>query len=453
MLAEILIPRSEFPVNSYVHFPERRVKLLEIENKVSELLTLSDLLPVRVSLATYAANYLNQVPLWMMIVAPPSSGKTEILGSMYKLPDTRLISDLTKGSLLSGTSKKDTSQGAKGGLLLEFGDFGFMIIKDMTTLLSKHPDAAAEVFGALREVYDGDFIRYFGNDGGSHKEWHGRLGVVVAVTPAIEMHRSGISSMGDRFLTIRVYNNDDLRMIQAHTALKSSGNEHIVRIEMQELAGELFQDFERNTDLRLEFLDDIHHYIAPLAALVASCRTPLERSGQNREIQFIYAPEGYARLSKQLYGLLSGSIAIGCSISEAWQSVMRVALDTIPEQRAQILETIILNEEVTGKESFTLKKLRTITRLPQTTNRRIVNDLYSVGVLDCYLGEGSKPSEYWLSGKIREYIDSFILFNEEALCISDNRNDHIPPNGNIEYREHKSVETGDTNAQEINDVA
>ncbi|MCK4807732.1 MAG: hypothetical protein KAT09_08795, partial [Candidatus Aegiribacteria sp.] len=263
MLAEILTSRLNLSVSSYVSFPKRRERLLNIENKVSELLTLSDQLPVRVSLATYAANYLKQVPLWMMIVAPPSSDKTEILGSMYKLPYSKVISDLTKGSLLSGTSKKDTPKGAKGGLLIDFGEFGFMIIKDMTTLLSKHPDAAAEVFGALREVYDGDFIRYFGNDGGTHKEWHGRLGVVVAVTPAIEKHRSGISSMGDRFLTIRVYNNDDLRMIQALTALKSSGNEHQVRREMQELAGELFQDFERNTDLRLEFLDDIHHYIAP----------------------------------------------------------------------------------------------------------------------------------------------------------------------------------------------
>ena len=452
MLAEILSYRLNITLNSYVLFPKKREKLLKIENKVSELLTLSDLFPVRVALATYAANYLKQVPLWMMIVAPPSSGKTEILGSMYKLPYSKVISDLTKGSLLSGTSKKDTTQGAKGGLLLEFGKFGFMIIKDMTTLLSKHPDAAAEVFGALREVYDGDFIRYFGNDGGSHRKWHGRLGVVVAVTPAIEKHRSGISSMGDRFLTIRVYNNDDLRMIQAYTALRTSGNEQQIRAEMQELAGQLFQDFERNTDLRLEFLDDIHHYIAPLAALVASCRTPVER-GFNREIEFIHTTEGYARLSKQLYGLLSGCIAIGCSISEAWQTVVRVALDTIPEQRAQILETVILNEEVTGKESYSLEKLRAITRLPQTTNRRIVCDLYSVGVLDCYPGEGSKPSEYWLSGKIREYIESFTLFNEKDLCIPDNRDDHIPTNSNVEYRENKSIESDDTNVEEINNVA
>ena len=453
MLAEILTYRLNITLNSYVHFPDRRLKLLEIENKVSELLTLSDLLPVRVSLATYAANYLNQVPLWMMIIAEPSSGKTEILGSMYDLPHSRVISDLTKSSLVSGTSKKETSKEAKGGLLFEFGDFGFMIIKDMTTLLSKHPDAAAELFGSLREVYDGDFIRYFGNDGGTHKEWHGRLGVIVAVTPAIEKHRSGISSMGDRFLSIRMYNCEDLRMIQAQTAMKTSGQEQQIRAEMQELTKQLFQDFKPNTDQHLEFLSGVHYYIAPLAALVASCRTPVERSGYYRDIEFIHTTEGYARLSKQLYGLLNGCIAIGCSISESWRIVVRVALDTIPEQRSQILEAVILNEEVTGRESFTLSKLKTVTRLPKRTNERIVSDLYAVNVIDCHFADGNRPFDYWLSPRIRSYIDSFTLFKEEDLCIPENRDDHIPTNSNVEYREHKPVESDDTNVEEINNVA
>ena len=453
MFAEIFTPRLNSTVSSYICFPGRREKLLKIENKVSELLTLSDHFPVRVTLATYAANYLKQVPLWMMMVAAPSNGKTEILGSMYKLPHTEVISDLTKSSFLSGASKKDTVKGATGGLLLKFGDFGFMIIKDMTTLLSKNPDAAAEVFGAFREIYDGDFIRYFGNEGGTHKEWHGRLGVIAAVTSEIEKHRSAFSVMGDRFLTIRVYNNDDLRMLQARKALSASGTEHQVRNEMQDLAGQLFQDFQPNTDLQMNFLSYIHDYIAPLAAFVASCRTPVERSGYNRDIEFIHDTEGYARLAKQLYGLFCGSITIGCSLSEAWQIVVRVALDTIPEQRSQILEAIYLHEKSTEKRSFTLNELRSITRLPQRTNERIVEDLFSVKVLECSPGTGRIPSEYWLSDLASKNIDSFTLIPEEPVCVPDNRNDPIPSNSNVEYRGNKSVESDDTTTEEINNVA
>ncbi|MCD4847588.1 MAG: hypothetical protein K8R76_05300 [Candidatus Aegiribacteria sp.] len=453
MLAEILTFKPESPVNSFIRFPYRRVKLLEIENKVSELLTLSDLLPVRVALATYAANYLKQVPLWMMMVAPPSSGKTEILGSMYNLPDTEVVSDLTKSSLLSGTSKKDKVKGATGGLLKKFGDFGFIIFKDMTSLLSKHPDVAAEVFSAFREIYDGDFIRYFGNDGGTHKEWHGRLGVLAAVTSEIEKHRSAFSVMGDRFLTIRVYNNDDLRMVQARTALRSSGKEQQIRAEMQELAGQLFQDFEPDSDLQMKSLSYIHDYITPLTAFVADCRTPVERSSYSRDIQFIHATEGYARLAKQLYGLFCGCIAIGCSLAEAWQTVVRVALDTIPEQRSQILEAIYLREKAAENHYFTLNELRLITRLPQRTNERIASDLYSVKVLDCSFGQGRTENEFWLSDKTREYVDSFTHPPEEPVCIPDNRNDPITTSGNVDYRGHKSVETEDTNIEEIDNAA
>lgn len=447
MLAEILTSKPEFPVNSYIRFPDRREKLLLIENKVSQLLALSDLLPVRVALATYAANYLDQVPLWMMMVAPPSSGKTEILGSMYHLPDTEVVSDLTKSSLLSGTSQKDKVKGATGGLLHKFGEFGFMIIKDMTTLLSKNQDAAAEVFGAFREIYDGDFIRYFGNDGGTHKEWHGRLGVLAAVTSEIEKHRSAFSAMGDRFLTIRVYNNDDLRMIQAQTALKASGKEQRVRAEMQELAEQLFQGFEQNTNLQMECLDYIHDYIAPLAAFVAACRTPVDRSSYSRDIQFIHSTEGYARLAKQLYGLFCGCITIGCSLSEAWQTVLRVALDTIPEQRSQLLEAILLHEKTAEKGCSTLNELRGMSRLPKRTNERLVIDLYSVKVLDCSFGSGSSPSAFWLSDRTRENIDSFTLSPEEPVCVPENRDDPILTNSNVDYRGHKSIETECVNGE------
>lgn len=85
---------------------------------------------------------------------------------------------------------------------------GFLILKDFTSVLSMNPDSRAELLAALREIYDGDYSRFFGSDGGTHSEWHGRIGLIAAVTPEIERHRRVITSMGDRFLFLRVFNRD-----------------------------------------------------------------------------------------------------------------------------------------------------------------------------------------------------------------------------------------------------
>ena len=82
-------------------------------------------------------------------------GKTEILGGISRLPDVHPAATVTEAALLSGTSKRDRSATAKGGLLREIGDFGIILAKDFGSVLSMHRDARGAVLAALREIYDG----------------------------------------------------------------------------------------------------------------------------------------------------------------------------------------------------------------------------------------------------------------------------------------------------------
>lgn len=452
MLARLFASGESIKNDSLVLFPERRKILLQIEEAVSELMVLSDFVPLRVALATYVANFLNQIPLWITIVAPPSSGKTEILGCLYKLPHVQVVSDLSKSSLLSGTPQKDQAKNKTGGLLLELGDFGFLVFKDMTTSLAKNKDAEAELFTAFREIYDGDYYRHFGSDGGTHKEWHGRLGVIAGVTPEIEKHRTVSSSLGDRFLTVKIYKDDDESMEQSFKALESSGSEHRIRRELQELAALLFQGIEPDTDLPKPLLRYIHQHITPLAAFVASCRTPVEHAF-NKEIEFIHQTEGYARLAKQLFGLFCGSIAIGCSLEEAWNITVRVGMDSVPEQRSQVLEAFILHGRGAGDDRFSLNQLRPITRLSTRMNQRIVDELYAVGVLEQERSSGCLPSEYWLSGRTQEQIDAICLKPQEPDCFPGFLEDPIPSDSHIENGGSNSDEHVNTCGEGVDHVA
>lgn len=449
MLAKYFTQKDDIPQNSYVHFPERRKKLLEIENKISQLLALSDNVVLRVALATYAANSLKDIPVWIMIIAPPSSGKTEILGTMYELPETEVLSDITKSSLLSGVSTREKTENATGGLLLEMGDSGFLIFKDFTSLISLKKDESTNIMSALREVYDGDYSRHFGSDGGSSKKWHGRVGVIAAVTPAIEKHRSTFSTMGDRFLTVRMYDDEFIRAEQAKRALSSSGTEKDVRVALQELTASLFEDLEPEMVLPSELHTIFHNNISSLAQFVAHCRTPVEYSWSGKEVIQVHKPEGPGRLIKQLLALFKGCIAIGCSLQDGWLNTIRVAMDTIPEQRAIVLESLIKegNDQVS-----TLSSLKKVTRLPYGVNRKIVEELYVLRILDASHSDSDRLKSFWLSDSAKKMINALSIQPKEPEDFSFIREHPILTTSLPENRKNVLMEMESEKESEVRDA-
>ena len=97
--------------------------------------------PVYAMLGTIAANLLDGDPVWLGLVAPPSSAKTELLNSISGLPFVVSVSTLTLASLLSGTPSRQRTPGATGGLLRQVGNPGLLCLKDFT---SHHHDAAGQ---------------------------------------------------------------------------------------------------------------------------------------------------------------------------------------------------------------------------------------------------------------------------------------------------------------------
>ena len=167
-------------------------------------LLLKDHTPVLAVLGTIAANYLPGDPVWLALIAPPSSAKTEILNATAGLPHVVRAATVTPAGLLSGTPKKQQAKGAKGGLLQQIGDFGILAFKDFGSILSMHPEAKAETLAALREVYDGSWTRHLGSDGGRTLHWEGKVGLITAATGVIDSHYAVIGAMGDRFLFCRL---------------------------------------------------------------------------------------------------------------------------------------------------------------------------------------------------------------------------------------------------------
>ena len=196
-------PRSAAPMAPKYEAPPART-LAEVDAVFDKWLFDPDLESLRAVLAAVVANRCEGDPVWLLVIAPPSSGKTEVIMPLAGLPDIHVTGRLTVGSLLSGTSSAERSADATGGVLRQVGDRGTMMNKDFGAVLAMQHDTRAEVLQALRDIFDGRFTRHVGVDGGRELDWSGHCGFIAGTTEAIDTHHAVIAALGDRFISIRL---------------------------------------------------------------------------------------------------------------------------------------------------------------------------------------------------------------------------------------------------------
>jgi hypothetical protein len=364
------IPRA---VQSAVHkFRERkdaeykatlaRLTIDEVLEVFDKWLVLDNHTPIYAVLGAVAANYLSGIPVWLGLVAPGSSAKTEILGSLSLLPHIVKATTLSPAALLSGVPKRQFAKGARGGVLREIGSFGILVHKDFGSVLSMRPDLKAETLAAMREIYDGSWRRQLGTDGGITLPWEGKVGLLFGCTAVIDSHHSVIGSMGERFLMSRL----SPKFGQLKKALDHKGNaEKTMRKELEEAVAGLFLT-------RVEpqpITDEESAWLESIVNLVVLLRGTVERDRITKEIQAVYGEEGTGRIGLTLERLLAGLSSLGVERSIALKVVESVAMDSVPPIRRRAYEHL-----ADGREARTSQVGQAL-GLPTNTVRRALEDL------------------------------------------------------------------------------
>jgi hypothetical protein len=292
-------------------------------------LVLPDFTPLLAVLGATAANYLPGDPVWLGLIAPPSSAKTELLNSIAGLPNTVAAATMTPAGLLSGTPKKQRDKGAKGGLLQQIGKFGILVCKDFGSILSMHTETRAEVMAALREIYDGSWTRHIGSDGGRTLSWAGKIGLLFAATSAIDSYYSVIGSLGDRFLFCRLATANPHNQI---VSARKHGGATVTQMR-KELAESVARLFAGRSSLLHPMSEDEVEALAPTVALAVRLRGAVERDRRTRELDAVLGAEGAARLWLTLEQTFGGLVSLGIARETALATVRTIALDSVPPQR------------------------------------------------------------------------------------------------------------------------
>jgi hypothetical protein len=348
--------------------PALPTTLAQVIATFDKWLVLPNHTPIYAVLGAIAANLLKGDPVWLGIIAPPSSAKTEILNALARLPSVEAVGTLTPAALLSGTPKRQCDKNAKGGLLHKLDPLGILVLKDFGSILSMRPDAKAEVLAALREVYDGSWTRHLGTDGGRTLSWSGKVGLVFGVTEAYDDHYGVIGSLGDRFLLCRLASSYRGQLDKAldHRGAKTK----VMRDELATAVAGLFTkplvEPPPMTDQEKERLDDV-------VSLLVRLRAHVTRDRYSREIENIHGAEGPGRVGLCLERLFMGLIAIGLPHKRALRIMEDVALDSTPPIRRHGFETLTKTPTPTRDIARALK-------LPTTTTRRALEELAAHGL-------------------------------------------------------------------------
>lgn len=295
-----------------------------------------DLGALNAVLAAAVISRMDGDPAWLLLVSGSGNAKTETVQSLVGAGAHIVSAIASEGALLSATSKGERSANATGGLLHEIGESGILVPKDVTSMLSMDRTARGQVFAALREVYDGHWIRNVGTDGGRSLEWKGRLVVIGAVTTAWDRaHADTISAFGDRFVVVRMDSSVG-RIAAGRKAISNTGSEESMRAELSAAAAGVIE----GANLHASGPDDDEAaQILAAADLVTLARTAVDIDYRGNVIDS-HAPEMPTRFAKQLAQIFRGAIAIGLPRSEALALAIRVARDSMPPLRLEILEDV-----------------------------------------------------------------------------------------------------------------
>jgi hypothetical protein len=333
-----------------------------------ECLALKNDNAVYVTIGTVAANLLNgRDPLWLGLIGPPSSAKTELLNSLSRLPYVHAVETFSPAGLLSGTPKGQKESGATGGTLREIGAFGIMLFMDFGSVLELRAEQRAEMMAAMRRIYDGHYTRRIGTGGGRTLEWRGKAGCLFGATQAYDVHHSVAGALGDRFLLFRVET-----LVEGQ--LDKCSPEHIgesrnIRKRLAEAVANLFASLPEPLPDPELMTNEEYAELRKVIRIVIKLRAGVMRDRIKREIDDVLDPEGPARLILSLQQLFAGLLLIGLNRAKATDIIHQIAYDSAPKIRLKAMKALTSTWQTTRIIANNID-------LPTSTTKRALEDLF-----------------------------------------------------------------------------
>lgn len=378
---------------------QEETRLASFKKVCKKYLVIKDDEYIDVIFGTIFANRIDSKPVWLYLVGPPGSGKTEIVQTLTGSSEIYAISQLTANTLISG---KILEEGEKDPSLLKKLAGKTLIIKDFTALLSGRRETLMEIMGQLRDAYDGTSRKVFGT--GKDDEYESKFGVIAAVTNVIDKNQGKLAALGERFITYRCpaisekESRERCNMASKNTKVKKQEE------ELREAAESVLN----NKSIKEAKLPDLlREKVIDIASFVARGRCPVFRDKYSKEAE-MPVPEVPTRLTKQL-----GDLAVGIAMAreksvvtnDEIKVIQKVALDCLTLKRISLLKCLLESYPEPIKTACVAEKLKQSVSISQ----RWLEDLLLLSIVvktidGIEAGAFHKPFSWCLEKKDAELL-------------------------------------------------
>ncbi len=352
-------------------------------------------------------------PFWLYVISPSGGIKTEIIRALSKYDKAYTLDSLTPATFVSGKVEKDKETGDMYPVagILESINGKVLIIKDFTVVLSSPDIARTEIYGQLRAIHDGYFEKAFGTLPDPIRV-ESKIGLIAAVTGAIDLYTKAHSILGERLLKLRLHPKTTETTMKAYENL---GKEEKLREDLTTTTAYYLRHvrttrpYPKPSGEQMRALTKISRYIALMRTHVIS------RYFQGQIVNMDFTePEVPTRVVKQLKKL-----AIGLAVvrqhdevtADDMKTVKRVAKDCSLPVRQKIVESLATFLD----KSVLAFQIQHDTRLPLNTVQNELKKMALLGIVEEQfpLEEGrgedkpkSSPPFYSFSREFEELYES-----------------------------------------------
>lgn len=289
----------------------------ELQTEIEKYIYSEDDGMIRIALAAIVATQLRLGdPVWLILIGPSSSGKSQVLRPLALTNKAmHRVDDLTENTFLSGIrvgkGQKDIS------LLKRIGPIGIIVISDFTVIFSKSPETRAAILSQLRMVYDGEMVKYSGNNS-EPISWKGYLGVLAGSTPSIYAHFEETADMGERFIYYR------MKPYDVEKATRRSLSRTLFGKELDAVLSELYREYIHGAvhSIGVSFDTpiplDAYERIVNISMFAALLRTPIHYDRFQKAIDRVPVSELPMRVAGQLFAIAKGLMVLSHYDTGQW---------------------------------------------------------------------------------------------------------------------------------------
>lgn len=354
---------------NYERIVEEKYTLKDVYNIYEKYFNIEDKKRIDVVLAVALSRKLPGIPLWLIVVGPSGDMKSVQLNS-FKSEDVFILHNLTSKSLVNGYKDKEEHPDLAPEL-----DKKLVIIPDMAQILKLPPNEKAELWGQLRDLYDGLAGKVSGM--GARSRYEGlHITLLAGSTPSIDGQILVHQDLGTRELIYRTNGNVD----KDKSMLQCFENEEFEAKISSELS-KITQGFIDNTQIERNELDEESiQELMRISTYITYMRATAEIDSYSNELRNLVYPEEPTRIAKQMkrmYICLK-SLDSNYTDSRAFEILWHIAKSSAFPIRVKIFEYLLKHPE-----EISTSKLSEVFQIGKKTAQRELCILWNMKLVDC----------------------------------------------------------------------